>query len=260
MGSRILLTIIAALVIGLIQFVVGLTANGGAILVCGALMGLLSYALWEMRRAADKSPADLYLPLLATVIGIASGGMLSREMRSPNGFSTISPADSGYIEFWSILLGLVLAGGVIAWRLRKRAERCQVCRKPLAGSLLAPKLLGTTFQDCPRCGNSVCLNCWIADSFRCVVCERARTPLLSIEEDEWWSERLGNRQSVGRCVRCQRQANERDLRKCGNCPRAMCVHCWDMENGRCVGCDWVIPHLPRSLASYHAYHARMGEE
>jgi hypothetical protein len=223
-------------------------------------MGLLSYGLWEMRRAPDDSPLDLYLPLLAAVIGITSGGMLSREMRSPEVPTTISPADDRLIEVWAILLGLVFAGAVVVWRLRNRAARCHICRRPLARNLLAPKILGATFQDCPRCGCSVCLNCWNADSFRCVVCDRTRTPLLSIEEDEWWSERLGPRQSVGRCVRCQRDAKERDLRKCGNCPRAMCVHCWDMENGRCIGCDWVIQGLPQSLTNYHVSQARVGEE
>jgi hypothetical protein len=260
MGSRILLTIIAALVIGVIQFVVGLTANVGVILVCGAIMGLLSYGLWEMRRTPDDSSLDLYLPLCAAVIGITGGVLLSREMQSPNVSPTISPADSGFIDVWAIPLGLVFAGGVVVWRLRNRAARCHVCRRPLARNLLAPKLLGITFQDCPRCANSVCLNCWNADSFRCVVCERTRTPLLSIEEDEWWSERLGARQSVGRCVRCQRNAKERDLRKCGNCPRTMCVHCWDMENGRCIGCDWVIRGLPQSLMSCHASQAQVEEE
>jgi hypothetical protein len=81
-----------------------------------------------------------------------------------------------------------------------------------------------------------------------------------MEEEEWWGERLGNRQPAGRCIRCRREAKERDLRKCGNCPRAMCVHCWDMENGRCVGCDWVIPHLPKSLEIYHFAQSRIGEK
>jgi hypothetical protein len=250
MGSRILLTIISALVIGVIQFVVGLSMNGGAILVCGASMGLLAYGLWGLRGTPSSSPLDLYLPLLAAGIGIASGGILSRGMRLPNDPAPVSPADSAIIEVWSVVLGVAVGGAVIAWRLRNRAARCHICRR----------ILGSSQQACPRCGNSVCLNCWNADSFRCASCERSRTPLLSIEEEEWWDERLGNRQPAGRCIRCRREATERDLRKCGNCPRAMCVHCWDMENGRCIGCDWVIPHLPRSLEIYHVSQARIGEE
>src|SRR5262247_1068550 len=250
MGSRILLTIISALVIGVIQFVVGLSMNGGAILLCGALMGLLAFGLWGLRGTPSYSPLDLYLPLLAAGIGIASGGILSRSMRLPNDPATVSPADSAMIEVWSVVLGIAVGGAVIAWRLRNRAARCHICRR----------ILGSSRQACPRCGFSVCLNCWNADSFRCASCERSRTPLLSIEEEEWWDERLGNRQSAGRCVRCRREAKERDLRKCGNCPRAMCIQCWDMENGRCIGCDWVIPDLPQALEIYHLSQAQIGEE
>jgi len=255
MGLRILLTIIAALVIGVIQFVVGLSMNGGAILVCGALMGLLAYGLWGLRGTTSYSSLDLYLPLIAAGIGIASGGMLSRYKQFPGAPSPVDPADSGLtesgmIEVWAVALGVAVGGAVIARRLRNRAARCHICRR----------MLGSSRQFCPRCGNSACLNCWNADSFRCASCERSRTPLLSIEEQEWWDKRLGNRQPAGRCIRCRREAKERDLRKCGNCPRAMCIHCWDMENGRCIGCDWVIPDLPQPLEIYHASQARVGEE
>jgi hypothetical protein len=250
MGSRILLTIIAALIIGVIQFVVGLSMNGGSILVCGALMGLLAYGLWALRGTPSYSSLDLYLPLCAAGIGIASGGILSRNIRLSNDSAPVNPADSGMIEIWSVVLGVAVGGAVVAWRLRDRATRCHICRR----------ILGNSQESCPRCGNSVCLNCWNADSFRCADCERSRTPLLSIEEEEWWNERLGNRQPMGRCIRCRREASERDLRKCGNCPRAMCVHCWDMENGRCVGCDWVIPHLPKSLEIWRLSQAQIGED
>jgi len=255
MGSRILLTIISALIIGVIQFVVGLSMNGGAILVCGALMGLLAYGLWGLRGTPGYSPLDLYLPLLAAGIGIASGGLLSRYIRlsgdSPTaGLTNSGQVDSGMIEVWAVVLGAAVGGAVIVWRLRNRSARCHICRR----------MLGSSRESCPRCGNSVCLNCWNADSYRCASCERSRTPLLSIEEEEWWDERLGKRQSAGRCVRCRREAKERDLRKCGNCPRAMCIQCWDMENGRCIGCNWVIPDLPQALEIYHLSQARVGEE
>jgi hypothetical protein len=255
MGSRILLTIIAALVIGVIQFVVGLSMNGGVILVCGALMGLLAYGLWGLRGTTNYSSMDLYLPLLAAGIGIASGGILNRIIRSqtepqPDGPAGSGLIESGLIEVWAVVLGVAVGGAVIAWRLRNRATRCHICRR----------MLGSSRESCPRCGNSVCLNCWNADSYRCASCERSRTPLLSIEEEEWWDERLDKRQPAGRCVRCRREAKERDLRKCGNCPRAMCIQCWDMENGRCIGCNWVIPDLPQALEIYHLSQARIGEE
>ena len=187
MGVRILLTIIVALVIGVIQFVVGLTMNGGAILVCGALMGLLAYGLWGLRGTTSYSSLDLYLPLIAAGIGIASGGILSRYKQFPGDPPPVDPADSGLtesgmIEVWAVALGVAVGGAVIARRLRNRAARCHICRR----------MLGSSRQSCPRCGNSACLNCWNADSFRCASCERSRTPLLSIEEQEWWDKRLGN--------------------------------------------------------------------
>ena len=218
-------------------------------------MGLLAYGLWGLRGTPSYSSLDLYLPLLAAGIGIASGGILSRYIRlsggSPqSGLANSGLVDSGMIEVWAVVLGVAVGAAVVAWRLRNRATRCHICRK----------MLGSSREYCPRCGNSVCLNCWNADSYRCASCDRSRTPLLSIEEEEWWDERLGKRQSAGRCVRCRREAKERDLRKCGNCPRAMCIQCWDMENGRCIGCNWVIPDLPQALEIYHLSQARIGEE
>src|SRR5262245_24985144 len=137
MRSRILLTIISALVIGVIQFVVGLSMNGGSILVCGALLGLLAYGLWGLRGAPGYSSLDLYLPLLAAGIGIASGGILSRHIRlsgdSPQagpqaGMDNSGLVDSGMIEVWAVILGVAVGGAVIAWRLRNRATRCDICR------------------------------------------------------------------------------------------------------------------------------------
>ncbi|MCI0663933.1 MAG: hypothetical protein L0220_22990 [Acidobacteria bacterium] len=241
MKTRILTTIIAILIIGVIQYVVGLTGNGGVILVCGALMGLLPFGLWKLRGSQDDSLVDLFLPLCAAVFGIACGGLLSREMQST------STEVSWVIEFWAVLLGLVCGGTLIAWRVRKRADRCQICRTLLTRRTLR----GRSHHVCPRCAFAVCTGCWNADSYRCLACERSRTPLLSMEEEDWWVDRLGERQSVGRCIRCRHSTEERDLRKCGNCPRAMCIDCWDMENGRCIGCDWVIPGLPESLALCH---------
>src|SRR5262249_2608512 len=177
MGSRILLTIISALVIGVIQFVVGLSLNGGGILVCGALMGLLAFGLWGLRGTPSYSPLDLYLPLLAAGIGVASGGNLGGRIPSPADSPPVNPTDSGpidsgMIEVWAVVLGVAVGGAVIAWRLRNRAARCHICRR----------ILGSSQQACPRCGISVCLNCWNADSFRCARSDRSRTPLLSLQQ------------------------------------------------------------------------------
>jgi len=208
-------------------------------------MGLLSFGLWRLRGSPDDSLLDLFLPLGAAIIGIASGAMLSREMQSLD--PAMSTEESWVIELWAVFLGAVCGGALIVWRLRKRMARCQICRTLLAHRTRR----GRSHHVCPRCTYAVCAGCWNADSYRCLACERSRTPLLSIEEEEWWVDRLGERQSVGRCIRCLHSTEERDLRKCGNCPRAMCIDCWDMENGRCIGCGWVIPGLPESLALCH---------
>jgi hypothetical protein len=245
MKTHILTTIIAILIIGVIQYVVGLTGNVGVILACGGLMAFLSFGLWRLRGSTNDSFLDLFLPLCAAVIGITCGNLLSMEMQSPN--SSTGIAEPWVIELWAVLLGVFCGVAIIAWRLRKHLARCQICRT----HLLRRKLRGSSHHICPRCAYAVCTRCWNADSYRCLACERSRTPLLSIEEEEWWIDRLGERQSVGRCIRCRHSAEERDLRKCGNCPRTRCVDCWDMENGRCIGCDWLIPGLPESLAFCH---------
>jgi len=205
-------------------------------------MGVLSFGLWKLRGSPDESLLDLIFPFCAGVFGIAGGGLLSREMQS-----STSSAVSWEVELSAVLLGLLSGVALIAWRVRKRVARCQICRVVLTRR----PLRGRSHHICPRCDFSVCTGCWNADSYRCLACERLRTPLLSIEEEDWWIDRLGERQSVGRCIRCRHSTEERDLRKCGNCPRIMCIDCWDMENGRCIGCNWVIPGLPESLALCH---------
>src|SRR5262245_32858145 len=172
MKTRILTTIIAVLIIGVIQYVVGLTGNDGVILVCGALMGLLPFGLWKLHGSHDDSLVDLFLPLCAAALGIAGGGLLSREMQPAPPTST-----DRVIEVWAVLLGLVCGGALIVWRVRKRATRCQICRTLLTRRTLR----GRAHHNCPRCAFAVCTGCWNADSYRCLACERSRTPLLSME-------------------------------------------------------------------------------
>jgi hypothetical protein len=207
-------------------------------------MGLLSFGIWKLRESPNDSLIDLLLPLWAAMTGIALGGLLSVEVQALN---PSTGTEGFWIVVWAVLLGGVCGGALIVWQIRKRSARCQICRSLLARSPLRAR----TDHVCPRCDYAVCSGCWNADSFRCRACERSRTPLLSIEDERWWIDRLGERQIVGRCLRCRQGTEERDLRKCGNCPRVMCIDCWDMENGRCIGCDWVIPGLPESLALCH---------
>src|SRR5262249_25282585 len=131
----------------------------------------------------------------------------------------------------------------ILLKRRRVVDQCHRCQRPL----------GRDRALCPRGGEHwVCAQCWLAERFRCKDCEEFRTPLLALNDEEWWTERLRNRLRAGSCYVCRRDASERDLRKCGHCTGAMCLRCWDLENGRCAKCSWVMPGLPEALARFNA--------
>ncbi|HKX32890.1 MAG TPA: hypothetical protein VJ302_34730 [Blastocatellia bacterium] len=216
---------------------VGLNGNGPLILVFGGLLGLLPYGLWKLRGDDSGSSRDWYWPAAAAVIGIAGGGLGGYLVRAAD-----SPAEGGLDSYWynwlAVGLGAVVSGLLVYREHRGRAQRCDCCQQ----------VLGHNPQPCPRNDHWVCAKCWRPELLRCIDCERLRTPLLALEEDEWWDERVGGRLSLGRCSRCNLTAEERDLRRCGGCTWPMCTDCWDQENGSCVRCSWIIPDLPEPLA------------
>src|SRR5262249_45856789 len=235
MALRIIYAIGAMLLVGVVHLLAGLNGGGGAILITGALLWSFPYALWKLLETSSYPELDLYLPGAAAIAGIGFGGLARCLIQSPALW---------VVDGSAVLLGALGSGITVRRALRQRAQPCRICRRhPRQGLNL-----------CPRCDHPVCdrLSCWHAETYRCADCERLRRPLLSLEDDEWWDKRLGARVKDGKCSRCEKSARERDLRGCGRCTRATCARCWDMENGRCVCCGWVMPELPEALRALYS--------
>jgi hypothetical protein len=233
MGLRIICAVAAVIAVGSFHLLAALIGNSIIIVMAGGLLCLLPYyGLWTFIESAAHPDADLYLPGVATVIGITLSGILRwiSELSQP------MPVD-----LLAVMLAAVSSGIIIAIRLRERQARCELCRH----------LLTHTYYQCPRCDRMICgrPSCWLGEYYRCSDCERYRVPLFQFDEG-WWLRRLGPRIASGRCLRCERDARECDLRRCGRCPWPMCMQCWDLENGRCVRCLWTMPDLPSELGSY----------
>lgn len=238
MGARIVTIIGATLLVALCYLLTGVVSQS-ALLVAGLVFGLLPYGLWRLRESESSPMWELYAPAYVAAAGIISGAAARRLM--PIGEEeTLDPV----YDFAALLIGLAAGGAVILLKRRKVVEKCHRCQKPL----------GKDRVHCPRSGGHwVCARCWIEEKFRCKYCDEFKSPLLAMESEEWWTERMGDALRAGNCHLCRRSAAERDLRKCGYCTGAMCIRCWDMENGRCAKCRrWVMPDLPEPLARFNA--------
>jgi hypothetical protein len=123
---------------------------------------------------------------------------------------------------------------------RLRSRRCALCNRRLGRDLVL---------SCPRCGLSVCDNCWVFESSRCQLCEQNKVPIFP-PDAKWWDRQLGPRTEHGRCQLCLTPAAEVDLRPCRKCGRPQCRDCWDANNGQCSRCKWTIEELPDSLRPY----------
>ena len=210
--------------------------QGSVALLLGAGFGiglLLPLGIRFLQTASAGQKLDLYWPSFCTVVGIFLGNLLGEQ---------IKPSTSFVASGVAVLLGAVGSGIAIAYLHRKHSSACQICHRPLAREQ----------RSCPRCHHVVCAqtNCWNAEYGRCADCHWLRRPLLALEEEAWWLRRLGAQVTVGKCIRCEKSAQATDLRKCGQCPRSMCVQCWDQENGRCLRCRWVLPDLPEDLQQF----------
>jgi len=223
-------TAAAVTLVGTLYLLAGLSGSSLTILAAGSLLSLLPYyGLWKFLASEADADVDLYLPGVATVIGITLGGTL----RWIGGLS--QPL---LVDLLALALAAAGSGIIIAIRLRGREGRCELCRHPLTH----------TSDQCVRCDRIICgrLSCWVADYRRCSDCEKHQVPLFPFCEG-WWLKRLGPRTHSGRCLKCERDARECDLRRCGRCPWPMCTQCWDMENGCCLRCRWTMPDLPEPL-------------
>ena len=233
MVSRIIYTIAAIILVSGIQFLAGGSGDSMLVIIAGALLCLIPYGLWMFIESQADSNLDLYLPGVAGITGISIGGLV-RWIFQPSGAFGAS--------LLAVALGALGCGAITILRLRQRAPQCQHCHR----------YLNDCYQLCPRCEQAVCSlpDCWNSEYYRCSDCDWLSRPLLPLDDNEWWVHRIGQRIENGTCLRCRQDADVCDLRKCGGCPWAMCVHCWDLENGRCVRCNWLIPRLPESLQAY----------
>ncbi len=244
MGVRIVITIGAMLLVAVCY----LLLSGTAVLpFAGVLLALLPYGLWRLREAEPSRIWELYVPASVAFAGIAlvstARWFILTSLAPPATPLQRSPSDLLIQDVIALLLSLATSGVVILLKRRRVEDQCHRCQKPM----------GKDRAHCPRGGQHwVCARCWLAERFRCKDCEEFRTPLLTLENEEWWTARLGDRSRSGQCHLCRRSAIERDLRKCGRCTGAMCIRCWDMENGRCAKCAWVMPGLPEPLARFNA--------
>jgi hypothetical protein len=234
MGLRIICTAAAVLLVATCHLLAGLLANlsGSSIpiLMAGGLLCLLPYyGLWQFLESKGHPNQDLYLPGVATVIGVTLGSV----PRWIFGWS-----QSMLVDVLAVMLGIVSSGIIIAIRLQRRRARCEICRHRMTYS----------YYQCRRCDRMICdrPSCWVGDYHRCSDCDRHQVLLFQFNEG-WWLKRLGPRNESGRCLRCEKDARECDLRRCGRCPWSMCTRCWDLENGRCMRCLWPMPDLPQFL-------------
>lgn len=232
MGLQIVYTISAALLVAAIQFTLGLSVPAYVLAGGGLMQALLIYALWRLRDVDTHSWLEDCLPGVAAVTGILLGGLAR-------------PAQAGAAFTWDAVAALLAAlmSALIIWRRHRRSSpACRICQKPL---------VNYQYWRCPACAEAVCdrRSCWRADALRCADCHRLGRPLLTLEDEAWWQERLGARALRAQCQRCHQSSREVDVRNCGHCPSAMCLRCWDVENGLCraPGCDWRIADLPELL-------------
>lgn len=233
MASRIIYAIAAIVLVSGIQFLAGVSGDPVLVVIAGALLCLVPHGLWMFLESQADSNLDLYLPGIAAITGIFIGGMV-RWMFQPDG--------AFGADLLAVGLGAVGSGIITMLRIRQRSQRCQRCCGYLAGD----------YQHCPRCGKAFCglPSCWDIEYHRCFDCELLGRPLLPLDDDDWWIDRTGPRLKNGTCFKCRQDAKECDLRNCKVCPRAMCIQCWDFENGRCVRCHWRMPGLPEALQAY----------
>lgn len=220
---------------GAIQFSVGLTDHRVSIIVTGAILGLAPYGLWRLLERSSQVGLNLYVFGAAAAMGIASGGALNWLRQTTEAAKTEAILAGGL----ALTLGALTCILMILLQQRHQLQSCNICRRPL----------GRDWHECPRCKYAVCKRqpCWNPSGKRCSDCIRLERPLLALESDAWWTDRVGARLPRGRCSCCDAGAAKADLRECGNCTRAMCIRCWDLENGVCIKCNWVIASLPEPL-------------
>lgn len=237
MGLRIVFIFGVTSLVAIASLLLGKSSLPMLLPLAGIVMTLLSYGLWQLREEISSQVWDQYAPAVIAFAGLGIGSLL-RLLIFEKSQTSIS-----WEDIVAICLSLMTSGGVILLKRRRVMDKCHRCQNPLEKDR----------QLCPRGGEHwVCNRCWLADRVRCKDCESLKTPWLQLEDENWWLSRLGSRIRGGHCYSCRRNAVEYDLRQCGRCTVATCIRCWDLENGRCSKCGWVMPDLPEPLERFHA--------
>jgi hypothetical protein len=223
---------LAVVMVGLIYFVVSVLGVG---LLLSPLAGATGFLFWRLIDPDERGSRGFLRVVLTTLTGAAIGVLAAVLLRL-----TPTPLGDGF----GVILAVALAAAFYSMRAQGRVTPCVLCRRP------APERVGF---DCPRCNDRVCARptCWNARYARCARCHDREIVIFPIAEP-WWGKRLGRRVMKGECLSCYKEAQETDLRECGQCHWPMCKRCWDYNNGVCRRCNWTIPDLPPRLAPFVA--------
>jgi len=226
-AGKIVIAASCCFICALVQFMAA-TLGVPFALACGLVVGLLTGAALQFFRLELGA---VWLILLATAASLA--GIVP---------VLVGRTSSSIGLLFSPLVALGTAG-MLAMVLRGRRGRCGLCNRRFGEDV--------RFR-CPRCHLEVCdRECWDFDNLRCRLCQQNCVPVFSADP-RWWNEHLGPRLTQGRCQLCMSSPAEGDLRACPKCSRPQCRACWDIANGRCQHCRWVIPDLPPRLQVYMA--------
>lgn len=198
-------------------------AIGGGVLVAILLPLFLRFFSVEL----DNLWGAPLVALLASAAGVLAAAIAN------------SGPDSVYLAFAPPAAMLVTA----AWAVMKGGgRRCGLCDRGLKGVAF----------ECPRCGLSVGEQCcWVHQRLRCRLCEQNQVPVFPADK-RWWDQNFGPRVQQGQCQVTLETADQVDLRGCPRCARLQSVEAWDLSNGECARCNWVVEDIPDRLRPYVA--------
>jgi hypothetical protein len=220
---------LGTMLIAIIYFI--LIATGLA-LSLSPVAGVVTFLFWRLIDPEERGRTGLVRVIVTAVAGATVAVAVAW---------LVGVSGTPMWDATGVVLAGALAIALYSYRAQGREVACAIC------SLAAPR--GAGF-DCPRCGDRVCARptCWNAKYYRCVRCHKREIVIFPIAE-KWWAARLGRRVMTGECLSCYKEAQEADLRECGQCHWPMCKRCWDYHNGTCQRCEWTIPDLPGRLAA-----------
>ena len=226
MSSRnVVLSLSILFVLALVQLLTALASPWVAI-AGGVAAGLLAPSLSRFFEVEWDSPwIAVALALAASAVGVLIAALAWRDERSL--YLAFAPPAA---LLAAAAVQLVQVGG----------KRCALCERRLSGVSLA----------CPRCGMVVGEQCcWIHERLRCRLCEQNSVPAFPVDK-RWWDQNFGPRLTRGQCQITLEQAEDVDLRACRRCQRPQSTLAWDLNNGQCARCGWVVEDLPERLVPY----------